>query len=179
VQARLYEVLGEFARRGRPDRFVLLHGPNGSAKSSIVEALVRGLERYSNTDAGALYRFSWIFCEGGERDRLGFQPGRVVDDARSLAEVDERMVSSRIPCELKDPPWVLIPRDLRRAFFESALRDAPEAERARFQWTDAVLDGDMSPKARTIFDSLLKAYGGDWSKVVRHIRVERFDISRR
>lgn len=179
VQTRIYEILSEFARRGRSDRFILLHGPNGSAKSSIIEALVRTLERYSATPAGALYRFSWIFCEGGDRDRLGFQPGKMIEDLDSLAVVDERLVSSRVPSELKDPPFFLIPRDLRRAFFESLMESASVEEKKKFQWTELVLLGELSPKSRVIYDGLLKAYGGDWRRVVRHIRVERWYVSRR
>ncbi|MFN7181560.1 MAG: serine protein kinase, partial [Planctomycetota bacterium] len=43
-----------------PDRrILLLHGPVGSAKSTIVRLLKKGLEHYSRTSAGALYSFSW------------------------------------------------------------------------------------------------------------------------
>ncbi|HYC76218.1 MAG TPA: hypothetical protein VEI02_01210 [Planctomycetota bacterium] len=179
VQGRIYDILNEFARRGRADRFILIHGPNGSAKSSIVEALVRALERYSRTPEGALYKLSWIFCEAHDREQLGFVKSRELDEYASLAEVDERLVTCRLPCELKDPPYFLIPTASRRAFFEAALEKAPPEERARFQWTDQVLDGELSPKSRLVYDVLLKSYGGDWRRVVRHVRVERWDISRR
>jgi serine protein kinase len=44
-----------------PDRrIILLHGPVGSAKSTIVRLLKRGLEEYSKTSQGALYSFSWL-----------------------------------------------------------------------------------------------------------------------
>jgi predicted Ser/Thr protein kinase len=179
VQERIHEIVSEFARRGRSDRFILLHGPNGSAKSSLIDALVRTLERYSATPHGALYRFSWIFCESGERERLGFQPGKVLDDLDSLADVDERLVSSRVPAELKDPPFFLIPLELRRAFFDGLLESAPPEEKKRFQWTEFVLLGDLSPKSKLIYDCLLKAYGGDWRRVIRHVRVERWYVARR
>ena len=39
-------------------RILLLMGPPGSGKSSLVNALKRGLERYSRTDDGALYTIS-------------------------------------------------------------------------------------------------------------------------
>lgn len=44
---------------GPEKRVILLHGPVGSAKSTIARLLKRGLEAYSATDAGALYTFAW------------------------------------------------------------------------------------------------------------------------
>jgi serine protein kinase len=44
---------------GPEKRVILLHGPVGSAKSTIARLLKRGLEAYSATEAGALYTFSW------------------------------------------------------------------------------------------------------------------------
>ncbi|MBI2193781.1 MAG: serine protein kinase [Planctomycetes bacterium] len=45
---------------GTERRVLLLHGPVGSAKSTIVRLLKKGLEHHSQTDAGAVYTFSWI-----------------------------------------------------------------------------------------------------------------------
>jgi serine protein kinase len=47
-------------RYGIERRVLLLHGPVGSSKSTIVRLLKKGLERYSRTDEGALYSFSWL-----------------------------------------------------------------------------------------------------------------------
>jgi serine protein kinase len=44
---------------GPERRVILLHGPVGSAKSTIARLLKRGLEAYSRTPEGALYTFSW------------------------------------------------------------------------------------------------------------------------
>ncbi len=41
-------------------RVLLLHGPVGSSKSTIVRLLKKGLERYSQTDEGALYTLGWV-----------------------------------------------------------------------------------------------------------------------
>ena len=49
---------------GTERRVILLHGPVGSAKSTIARLLKRGLEEYSRTDAGALYSFSWKNADG-------------------------------------------------------------------------------------------------------------------
>jgi serine protein kinase len=49
---------------GTEKRVLLLHGPVGSSKSTIVRLLKKGLEAYSKTDEGALYSFSWKNDDG-------------------------------------------------------------------------------------------------------------------
>lgn len=44
---------------GADRRVILLHGPVGSAKSTIARLMKKGLEHYSKTTEGALYTFSW------------------------------------------------------------------------------------------------------------------------
>jgi serine protein kinase len=44
---------------GTERRVLLLHGPVGSSKSTIARLLKKGLERYSRTDEGRLYTYSW------------------------------------------------------------------------------------------------------------------------
>jgi serine protein kinase len=44
---------------GPEKRVILLHGPVGSAKSTIARLLKKGLEHYSRTDAGRLYTYGW------------------------------------------------------------------------------------------------------------------------
>jgi serine protein kinase len=56
----LVNVLKSAAHRyGTERRVLLLHGPVGSSKSTIVRLLKKGLEHYSRTDEGALYTFGW------------------------------------------------------------------------------------------------------------------------
>ena len=43
---------------GTERRILMLHGPVGSAKSTITRLLKKGLEYYSKLDEGALYTFS-------------------------------------------------------------------------------------------------------------------------
>ncbi len=57
LQAEIYRCLANFAREGRANRLVLMHGPNGSAKSTVAACLMRALEHYSSENEGALYRF--------------------------------------------------------------------------------------------------------------------------
>ncbi len=56
----LVNVLKSAAHRyGTERRVLLLHGPVGSSKSTIVRLLKKGLEHYSRTDDGALYTYGW------------------------------------------------------------------------------------------------------------------------
>ncbi len=64
--------LENFVREGRANRLMLLHGPNGSAKTTFAACLMRALEHYSTHDDGALYRFCWIFPRGRDGKTIGF-----------------------------------------------------------------------------------------------------------
>jgi len=180
VQAAVYRLLSNFARQGRTNRLILLHGPNGSAKSTFVACLQRAMEDYSALDEGALYRFNWIFPSqrigkggigfggGGSAERVG------PDD--SYAYLEDDLVESKIVDELRDHPLLLLPRAERRAWIDDKLKDriASGLRPAR-----ALLDGDLSHRNRQIFDALLVSYQGDLAKVLRHVQVERFFVSRR
>ncbi len=57
---KLVQVLKSAAMGYGPEkRVILLHGPVGSAKSTIVRVLKKGLEVYSTQPEGALYTFAW------------------------------------------------------------------------------------------------------------------------
>lgn len=57
---KLVDVFKSAAMRyGTERRVILLHGPVGSCKSTIVRLLKKGLEEYSKTNEGALYTFGW------------------------------------------------------------------------------------------------------------------------
>ncbi|HZZ71334.1 MAG TPA: serine protein kinase [Pirellulales bacterium] len=47
-------------------RVLLLHGPVGSSKSTIARVLKKGLERYSQSDAGAVYSLGWVDLDDAE-----------------------------------------------------------------------------------------------------------------
>lgn len=66
---------------GTERRVILLHGPVGSAKSTIARLLKRGLEEYSRTDAGMLYSFSWKNADGTfTKDPMHGEPLQLVPE---------------------------------------------------------------------------------------------------
>ncbi|HEY1100659.1 MAG TPA: serine protein kinase PrkA [Myxococcota bacterium] len=183
VQASLVRILENFVRAGRVDRLVLLHGPNGSAKTSFIQALTRAAEVYSQTDDGALYRFNWVFPTGSvQRGALGFG-GSKSSHVGSYAHLDASAIEARLPCELKDHPLFLLPRDERERVLNAlagALNGAAGTEGDDDVTIPEVLRaGELSLKNRRIFDALLATYQGDVREVLRHVQVERFYLSRR
>jgi serine protein kinase len=57
---RLVQIFRAGAQGLGPERrVILLHGPVGSAKSTIARLLKRGLEEYCYTEGGAIYTFEW------------------------------------------------------------------------------------------------------------------------
>lgn len=92
---RLVMTLRAGARRLGPERrIILLHGPVGSAKSTIARVLKRGLEAYTRTDEGAIFTFDWhvdgeVIPSPMNQDPLLLLP----DGAR--AEVEERLNAGR------------------------------------------------------------------------------------
>ncbi|MEK7325643.1 MAG: serine protein kinase [Chloroflexota bacterium] len=65
----LVRIFQSAARRyGTERRVLLLHGPVGTAKSTIVRLLKKGLEAYTRTEAGRLYSFYWLPPDGERMD---------------------------------------------------------------------------------------------------------------
>ena len=183
VQAAVYRLVSNFAREGRTNRLILLHGPNGSAKSTFVASLQRAMEHYSTLDEGALYRFNWIFpsqklTKGG----IGFGGGAAASFDQSggapetYAYLDDEFIEAKIVDEMRDHPLLLVPRGKRRELIERRL--AAEIK-SGFRPADYLLRGDLSHRNRQIFEALLSSYHGDLAKVLRHVQVERFFVSRR
>ncbi|HEX9641531.1 MAG TPA: serine protein kinase [Candidatus Krumholzibacteria bacterium] len=57
---------------GTEKRVILLHGPVGSAKSTIVRLLKHGIEEYSKTPAGMLCTYRWDLSGVEGMEELGF-----------------------------------------------------------------------------------------------------------
>ncbi len=181
VQNEFYSFLSGFAKKDRAEKMVLLHGPNGSGKTSFVECLVGAMEKYSQTREGTLVRFNWIFSENTERLSIGFDSSEEETDEDTLALIPEKDISARVPCEMNDSPFFLIPKELRKEILADVIKQK-RAEGDSSEWENNLayfLEGDLCPKCRKIYDALLAANQGDWRAVMRHIQVERYYISKR
>ena len=205
VQEQVFQLIDNFVREGRVNKLILLHGPNGSAKSTLIDTMMRALESYSRAEEGARYRFNWIFpneslAEGSAIGFSGYRAKTVEDsELETFAFLDDEDVAAKISSDLKDHPLFLIPKEQRRQMLAEHIPNsiipsqAPDTDGARqqleeqdsgdgstpFVISDYILRGDLSHTNRQIFDALLTAYRGDFQKVLRHVQVERFFVSRR
>ncbi len=84
---------------GTEKRVLLLHGPVGSAKSTIVRLLKKGLEAYSRIAEGALYTFAW---KQGSSD-----------------------APTWVTCPMHEEPLLLIPEEFRPQAFERLNQGKP------------------------------------------------------
>src|SRR5262249_16275100 len=75
-------------------------------------------------------------------------------------------------------PLYLLSREARRAFLDEAFAANPDQARA-FQLSDAVRAGTLSHRNRQVYEALLATHQGDLSRVLRHVQIERFYLSRR
>lgn len=78
---------------GTEKRVILLHGPVGSSKSTIVRLLKKGFERYTRTNEGILYTFEWMIP----------QPDGTIE---------------YVPSAMNEDPLLLIPKDWRAAAYD-------------------------------------------------------------
>ena len=178
AQEAFYRLLTNVVREARVTRFILLHGPNGSAKSSFIACLTRALEHYATLDEGAVYRFNWVFPTSRlSRKRVGFQREGETEAIESYATLEDEDLAARLPGDLRDHPLLLLPKEARRALLDE-LRAKGKLP-ASFVLGDYLRDGDLSPRSRTLADTLLAAYQGDYQRVLQHVQVERFYFSRR
>jgi predicted Ser/Thr protein kinase len=176
VQGELYRVLSNFVREGRPNRLPVLHGPNGSAKSTIAACLMRALEHYSTLDEGALYRFHWVFPNRNTlRGSIGFgDAAERAQDTASFAHLPEDKIDSRLFVEVRDHPLFLVPQVQRQDLLERICKSKGVVE----PLTQRTLRGQLSHKNKEVFEALLSSYEGDLEQVLRHVQVERYFISR-
>jgi len=146
---RLVHVLKAAAQGYGPEkRVILLHGPVGSSKSTIVRLIKKGLEQYTRTPDGAMFTFTWV----------------------NLREVGMSKVEDSMPCPMHEDPLRLIPQQWRDRVVEE-LGLSNDQYRVR-------VEGDLDPACRFLFNSLMQQYKGDWSQVMaNHVRVHRLVMS--
>ncbi|MEO5970185.1 MAG: serine/threonine protein kinase, partial [Bdellovibrionia bacterium] len=143
---------------GTEKRVLLLHGPVGSAKSTIARMVKKGLERYSRQDDGALYTFKWIDGRNGKVNEKDPKGDSILGN------------QAEMPCPMHEEPLKLIPHELRGKLLDELNKGNKTEYRV-------AITGDLCPACRYVQREFMKRYQGDLSKVLQHIRVERLILS--
>jgi serine protein kinase len=120
---------------GTEKRVLLLHGPVGSAKSSISRLLKKGLEHYSKTDEGALYTYEWVDDEGS--DILGG--------------------AKLFPSPMHEEPLKLVPLSVSKKFQDEINKNHDGKYNIKIK-------GEVNPACRFIVNEYMNKYDGDWNK---------------
>src|ERR1043166_10209983 len=107
--AHLVDIFKSASRNyGTERRVILLHGPVGSAKSTMVRLLKKGLEEYSRTPNGAMYTFAWT------------------NIANDVEKEVFALVNDELPCPMREAPLHLIPSDQRGKLIEELMRNSTD-----------------------------------------------------
>jgi serine protein kinase len=138
---------------GTERRVILLHGPVGSAKSTIVRLLKKGLEEYSRTPEGAMYTFAWTGI------------------ANDVEKEVFALVNDELPCPMREDPLHLIPTEQRGKVIDELIRNSSDPK------YHIQVEGDLCPACRQMYRELTRRYKGDWFKVMDHVKVRRLCIS--
>ncbi|MBP9707074.1 MAG: hypothetical protein KBD78_05475, partial [Oligoflexales bacterium] len=102
---KLVNVFKAAAQRYGPEkRVILLHGPVGSAKSTLARLLKKGLEDYSKKPEGALFTYKWV----------------------NLGEILK--MENIMPCPMHEDPLHLIPLERRNVLLEKLNHNRDRAQ---------------------------------------------------
>lgn len=147
---------GAAGKYGPERRVLLLHGPVGSSKSTILRCIKKGLESYSLTDEGAWYTFKWVNLPTGKEDGIYTH----LEDESPMHE----------------DPLKLIPKNIRdevlKELNDILLEQTKEEDRSSMY--SLSVDGELDPRSKKFMKELMLRYDGDWEQVINnHIRVIR------
>ncbi|MEN8188705.1 MAG: serine protein kinase PrkA [Thermodesulfobacteriota bacterium] len=174
------------------NKIYIFDGPHGSGKSTFLNNLLRKFEEYANTEAGRRYEVVWRFSrESGLV--WGHTLAPLAEKLALLLEKDEGNGGPGeqpivpvfngeyfdVPCPSHDNPILLIPKPLRRRFFDDIF------ENDKFKWklyTDKQYQWVFRENPCTVCTSLYQSLLGklkDPEKVFETIFARPYVINRR
>ncbi|PIR21847.1 MAG: serine protein kinase [Deltaproteobacteria bacterium CG11_big_fil_rev_8_21_14_0_20_45_16] len=152
---KLVSVLKAAAKGYGPEkRVILLHGPVGSSKSTIVRLIKKGLEKYSQSKEGRLFSYSWRLKEP------------VMYEGKPLLGEGVTEIAS----PMNEEPLKLLPEEVRKEILAEINKSRSPEERIK-------IEGELNPYCRFVYGVLLDHYGGDYRKVLENVVIRRFELS--
>ncbi len=143
-------------------RLTSLVGPAGAAKSTMMTAIKRGLENYSQSEQGELLTFAF--------DLRGLPDSFFSGEANLKGS--EFFVSPTL-----ENPSILIPK--RDTFYQALneKRKLKAKEAGKQLPYDLRPFGEMTPGTQRVFDLLLNYFDGDITQVLNRVKIKRYDLN--
>ncbi|MCP4215085.1 MAG: serine protein kinase PrkA [bacterium] len=161
---RLVALVEALRRGAQQNKIYIFQGPPGCGKSTFLNTLLMKFEAYANTDQGVRYEAVWRldrktlgglkesniaelepYFNTGESDRKNGNMKHIIHETDEYVE---------IPCPSHDSPLLVIPKALRRAFFDNLFKND------KFKWqlfTAKEYEWVFRDNACTICSSIYKA----------------------
>jgi len=177
------------------NKIYIFEGPHGSGKSTFLNNLLRKFEEYANTPEGMRYEVVWRLKQdhlvGGVHslssltEKLAWVLEQQDKKEKTLEEKDECRDQTgladyfEVPCPSHDHPLLIIPKDVRRQFFDDLF------ENDNFKWRlytekkyDWIFEESSCTICTSIFQNLLKKYQ-DPLKVMEFVFARPYSVDRR
>lgn len=151
---------------GQEHRMYLLHGPIGTAKSTIAELLAKGLADYTKRPEGQLFAPFWI-VEPNDEEGLEI-----------IGTITRRFERTRLDCPLHEEPLAVFPQEIREPILKMLSgeinRKLPEGAKV-----ELTVNTHACPQCAAVFNKLMRRYSNNWRQVVeKHLRVKRIVLSK-
>lgn len=172
---RLMRHVDSFKVGGKQNKIFIFDGPHGSGKSTFLNNLLRKFEEYANSPEGFRYEVVWrlkhdhsvggVHSLGSFADKLAW-----VMESEGKEELATELKSSctgdaelggyfDIPCPSHDHPLLLVPKDVRRSFFDD-LFENDEIKwhlftEKSYEW---IFEDEPCTICNSIYQELLKKY---------------------
>lgn len=181
VLNEIYNTLAINAKKDHPDHMIVLHGPNATGKTLVLEVLFEALKHYSETNEGALYTFNWVF-NNNKDDELddSFETlFPVYSGPNALDSSNDNSVLSSdalvtIPANLQTNPIFLLNKENRIQLLNILEKEGKLSDGLN---KDYIISGVLDSNSQKIFDVLWKLYNGRLDQVLKHIHVVRWTLS--
>lgn len=187
----------DYLRHGaQQNRIYVFIGPHGCGKSTFLNNLLEKFEEYANTEEGLRYEVVWRLdvkmLKGRDTSSMISSFEKLIqyidgDSAETKPAVEEKSVTCEgpepefieIPCLCHDNPFLVIPKDQRRAVLDALVKND------EFKWKlftekqyEWVFKDEVCTVCTSIYQSLLERLG-DPAKVFDMLYARPYYFNRR
>jgi predicted Ser/Thr protein kinase len=177
------------------NKIYIFEGPHGSGKSTFLNNLLRKFEEYANTPEGMRYEVVWrlkrdhlvggVHSLSSLTEKLAWvleQEGgkeKTAEEKDGCKDHDDHGDYFEVPCPSHDNPLLIIPKDVRRQFFDDLF------ENDKFKWRlytekkyEWIFEESSCTICTSIFQNLLKKYQ-DPMKIMDFVFARPYTVDRR